>query len=96
MTVIKVEQEHIWIWVAIELKDKEILSFDISKEQNAFVAKEQFFLDVVEEYGKHLVSSDGGTWYPQAYRFLNPHHHIHSSFEKSIIQRTIQYIRYLA
>ncbi|HEY6535406.1 MAG TPA: hypothetical protein VIY08_06360 [Candidatus Nitrosocosmicus sp.] len=29
-------------------------------------------------------------WYPQACRFLNLLHHIHSSFEKSIIERTIQ------
>jgi len=48
MTVIKVEQDHIWIWIAIEPKDKEILSFHISREQNMFVAKEQFILDVVE------------------------------------------------
>jgi putative transposase len=41
---------------------------------------------------KHTVSTDGGTWYPQAYRFLRLSHHLHSPFEKSIIERTIQYI----
>jgi len=40
------------------------------------------------------VSTDGGTWYPQACQFLRQqHHHIHSSYEKSIIERTIQYIK---
>ena len=35
----------------------------------------------------------GGTWYPQACRFLKLNHHLHSSFEKSIIERTMQYIK---
>jgi putative transposase len=54
---------------------------------------ERFLSDVVEKYGEHPVSSDGGTWYPQACRFLKLDHHIHSSFEKSIIERTMQYIK---
>ncbi|HEY6535176.1 MAG TPA: hypothetical protein VIY08_05160 [Candidatus Nitrosocosmicus sp.] len=33
------------------------------------------------------------TWYPQACKFLNLKHHIHSSYEKSIIERTMQYIK---
>ena len=37
-TIIKVGQEHIWVWVAIEPKDKEIVGISISKEQNMFVA----------------------------------------------------------
>jgi putative transposase len=48
---------------------------------------------VVEKYGKHPVSTDGGTWYPKACRFLKIDHHIHSPFEKNIIERTIQYIK---
>jgi len=47
--------------VAFEPANKEILSFHISKEQNMFVAHEQFISDVVEEYGKHPISTDGGT-----------------------------------
>jgi putative transposase len=34
-----------------------------------FVA-ERFLSQVVNKYGLHSVSSDGGTWYPQACRFL--------------------------
>ncbi len=77
-TVIKVGSEYIWIWVAtIELESKEILGISVSKEQNMFVA-ERFISDVVEEHGEHPVSTkDGGTWYPQACRFLKLTHHIH-------------------
>jgi putative transposase len=91
-TVIKAGSELVWIWVVIEPTNKEILSFYISKERNMFVA-ERVLSDVVNKYGLHSVSSDGGTWYPQACKFLNLNHHIHSSFEKSIIERTMHYKR---
>ena len=57
-----------------------------------FVA-ERFMSNIVDEYGYHSVSTDGGgTWYPhQACKFLNLPHHLHSSYEKSIIERTMQY-----
>ena len=57
-----------------------------------FVA-ERFISDAIKNHGKHPVSTDGGTWYPQACRFLKLKHHVHSSFEKSIIERTMQYIK---
>jgi putative transposase len=91
-TLIKVGSEYIWLWVAIEPKNREILALSISKERNMFVA-ERFLLTVVKDYGKRPVSTDGGTWYPQACQFLKLKHHLHSPFEKSIIERTIQYIK---
>ncbi|MDN5847828.1 MAG: hypothetical protein L0H53_16305 [Candidatus Nitrosocosmicus sp.] len=54
---------------------------------------EKFISDLVMVYAKHPVSTDGGTWYPQACEFLKMDHHIHSSWEKSLIERTIQYIK---
>jgi putative transposase len=48
----------------------------------------------VKNYGKHSVSTDGGTWYPpKACGFLRLKHHLHSSYEKSLIERTMQYIK---
>ena len=91
-TLIKIGSELIWLWVAIEPKDKEILSITISKERNMFVA-ERFLSHIIKEYGQHPVSTDGGTWYPQACKFLKIEHHIHSPFEKSSIERTMQYIK---
>ncbi|HEY6534566.1 MAG TPA: hypothetical protein VIY08_01975 [Candidatus Nitrosocosmicus sp.] len=47
-----------------------------------------------KKYGLHSVLTDGGgTWYPQAYCFLKLNHRLHSSFEKSTIERTMQYIK---
>jgi putative transposase len=91
-TVIKVGSELIWLWVAIELESKEILAISMSKERNMFIA-ERFMSDMVDEYGYHPVSTDGGTWYQQACQFLKLSHHIHSSYEKSIIERTMQYVK---
>ena len=91
-TLIKIGSGFIWLWVAIEPKDREILSISISRERNMLLA-ERFLSNLLEEYGQHPVSTDGGTWYPQACRFLKLKHHLHSSFEKSLIERTIQYIK---
>ncbi len=57
-----------------------------------FVA-ERILSQVVNKYGLHSVSSHGGTWYPQACKFLKLVHHLHSSYEKSLIERTMQYIK---
>jgi putative transposase len=36
-----------------------------------------------------------GTWYPQTYKFLKlKHHHIHLPYGKSVIERTIQYVKH--
>ncbi|WP_458721609.1 hypothetical protein [Candidatus Nitrosocosmicus sp. R] len=54
---------------------------------------ERFISGLIKIHGKHVVSTDGGTWYPMACRFLKLKHHINSSFEKSLIERTMQYIK---
>jgi len=91
-TQIKVGSEFIWLWVAIESETKNIVATSISKERNMFVA-ERFLYNITKDYGKHPVSTDGGTWYPQVCKFLKLQHHIHSAYEKSIIERTIQYVK---
>ncbi len=91
-TQIKVGSEYIWLWVVIEPKDKEILRISISKERNMFVA-ERFLSNRIKDYDKHPIPKDGGSWYPQACQFLKVEHHLHSSFEKSIIETTMQYIK---
>src|SRR5690606_21594800 len=89
-TMLKVRSEYIWLWVAIEPKNRQILALSISKERNMFVA-ERYLSNLIKVHGKHPVSTDdGGTWYPMACQFLKLDHHIHSSYEKSVIERTMQ------
>ncbi len=57
-----------------------------------FVA-ERFISGLVKDSGKHRVSTDGGRWYPQACEFLTLDRHIHSSWEKILIERKMRYIK---
>jgi putative transposase len=68
-TLIKVGSDYVWwLWVAaIQPTDKTILGIRIYIERNMLVA-EQFIQSLIREYGKHNISTDGGTWYPQACR----------------------------
>jgi putative transposase len=76
-----------------QTENRMILAQNITKERNMLVA-EKFMSDLVKAHGNHPVSTDGGTWYPtMACRFLKLKHHIHSSFEKSLIERKMQYIK---
>ena len=91
-TVLKAGSENIWLWIATEPENGQFLAQTISKERNMFVA-ERFLSSIVGDYRKHAVSTDGGTWYPQACEFIKIEHHIHSSLEKSLIERKMQYIK---
>jgi putative transposase len=68
-TLIKAGSEYIWLWVAIDPTDRGILALTIFKEINIFVA-ERFISGLVHIYGKHSVSTGGGTWHPQVCKFL--------------------------
>ena len=50
---------------------------------------------IVDKYRRHQVSTDSSIWYPQLCKFLKLNNNRHSSsFEKSIIERTMNYIIY--
>ena len=77
-TQIKVGKDYFWLWVAIEPKDKDILHIHISSERNTFCCR------------------TFSAWYPsQACKFLQIklHYHLYSSYDGSIIERRIQYIK---
>ena len=63
--MIKSGSNYMWIWVTIEPESKEILGISVSKERNMLIA-ERFISSLTKGYGKHSISTDGGTWYPQA------------------------------
>ena len=69
-----------------------MLGIYISEERNMFVA-EKFIRSLVSKYGNHTVYTDGGTWYPQACNFLHLKHRLHSSLDKSLIERVMQYFK---
>ena len=91
-TVIRIGNQHFWLWFCIEPIDSSVLGINISEQRNMFVA-ENFIRSLVDKYGRHIVYTDGGTWYPQACNFLNLKHRLHSPFEKSLIERVMQYFK---
>lgn len=54
-----------WKDATIEPKNRQILALNITKKRNTFMA-ERFIGGLVKNHRKHPVSTDGGTWYPQA------------------------------
>src|SRR5215204_3656905 len=91
-TQIQIGSDEAWLWVAIEPIHQIILGVYISRHRNMLVA-ESFLRSLVKLYGRQIVYSDGGTWYPEACLSLGLKHRLHSSFEKSIIERAMEYVK---
>jgi putative transposase len=91
-TQIQIGSTEAWLWVAVEPIHHKILGVYISRHRNMIVA-ESFLRSLVKLYGKHIVYSDGGVWYPEACYSLRLNHRLHTSFEKSIIERTMEYVK---
>jgi putative transposase len=91
-TQIQIGSTEAWLWVAAEPIHHKILGVYISRHRNMIVA-ESFLRSLVKLYGKHIVYSDGGAWYPEACYSLRLKHRLHTSFEKSIIERTMEYVK---
>jgi hypothetical protein len=51
------------------------------------------FIRSIVKYGKHTVYTDGGTWYDEVCKILRLKHQLHSSIEKSLIERVNQYLK---
>jgi transposase-like protein len=54
---------------------------------------EKFIQSLVSNYEKHIVYTDGGTWYDEACKVIGLKHYLHSSIEKSLMERVNQYFR---
>lgn len=91
-TYVKVGPSGAWVWVAVEPVHRYILGVYLSRHQNILVA-ELFLKSLIEKYGRHVVYSDGGTWYPEACRTLGLEHRLHSDYSKSLMERANQYLK---
>lgn len=78
----KVGASEACVWVAVEPVHRYILGVYLSRHQNILVAN-LFLKSLAEKYGKHVVYSDGDTWYPEACRTLRLEHRLHSDYEES-------------
>jgi putative transposase len=69
-----------------------VLGIYISEERNMLVA-EKFIRSLVSNYGKHIVYTDGGTWYDEACNVLIKTLSTLAISEKSLIERVNQYFK---
>ena len=57
-TLLKVDNQYVWVWVAIEPLAKVILGICISFVERTMLVAESFLKALVIEYGKHPLSTD--------------------------------------
>jgi putative transposase len=50
-TIVKIGSNYMWIWVAIELKSREILALNISKERNMLIAEREREREIYFTFG---------------------------------------------
>lgn len=91
-TMVQIGADQAWLWIAVEPIHRQILGVYISKHRNMIIA-ESFLRSLIKIYGIHTVYSDGGTWYPEACVSLGLEHRLHSPYEKSIVERTVEYLK---
>ena len=91
-TAIQIGNQHFWLWICTEPIYSSVLGIYISDERNMLIA-EKFIRSLVSNYGKHTVYTDGGTWYHEACSTIGLKHHLHSSIEKSLMERVNQYLK---
>jgi putative transposase len=91
-TMLQIGSDGAWLWIAVEPIHRQILGVHISRHRNMLVA-ESFLRTLIKIYGKPTVYSDGGSWYPEACSYLDLEHILHSPYEKSIVERTIEYLK---
>src|SRR5690349_17971509 len=80
------------LWIAKEPINRTVLGAYISRDRTVLIT-EEFLRTLDKVYGKHPVYPAGGTWYSQARNFLGLVYRLCSPFEKSIIERTIEYFK---
>ncbi len=57
-TLLKVGNQYVWVWVAIEPLAKVILGIRISSFERTMLVAERFLKALIIEYGKHPLSTD--------------------------------------
>ncbi|HET8793718.1 MAG TPA: DDE-type integrase/transposase/recombinase [Nitrososphaeraceae archaeon] len=91
-TVIQIGNQHFWLWLCIESIHRSVLGIHISEERNMLVA-EKFIRLLVEKYGRHKVYTEGSTWYDEACNVIGLKNYLHSSIEKSLMERVNQHFK---
>jgi putative transposase len=87
-TLIKIEGQNYWLWIAYEPNLNVCLMMHLSRERTIFVCY-RFFKQLRNRYGKKPVFTDGARWYNDACKWLRLPHHVYGTELKNIMERFI-------
>ena len=90
--VIQIGNHNYWLWIAIEPIHKSVLGIHISDRRNVFVA-ENFLDSSIDKYDILQFTLMGVHGILKSVFFLHLKHKLHSSLEKSLIERVMQYFK---
>lgn len=92
-TLVKIDGQNYWLWIAYEPNIHSCLLFHISRERTIFVCY-QFFKQIRTKFGRRKpIYTDGSYWYNDACKWLRLKHIIYGTELKNIIERFIQQIK---
>ncbi len=91
-TLLKVDGQNYWLWLAYEPNLHVCLLFHLSRERTIFVCY-QFFRRIRTRFGNKPIFTDSAHWYNDACRWLRLKHVIYGTELKNIMERFIQQIK---
>jgi putative transposase len=91
-TLIKINGQDHWLWIAYEPNIHSCLLFHLSKERTIFMCY-QFFKEIRSRYGNKLIYIDGAHWYNNACKWLRLKHILYETPLKNLMERFIQEIK---
>ena len=91
-TLIQIDGQNYWLWVAYEPNLDACLMMHLSKERTILVCY-QFFKQLRNRYGRKPIFTDGAHWYSDACRWLRLKHQVYGTELKNIMERFIQQIK---
>jgi putative transposase len=91
-TLIRFKGREYWLWIAYEPRLDRCLVMHLSVERTLMVCY-LFLKRVRATYGVRPIATDGGTWYPEACRWLRLEHRVYPTPEKNLIERFIQRVK---
>ena len=87
-TLLKINGENYWLWLAYEPNLHVCLLFHISRERTIFVCY-QFFKQIRTKFGSKSIYTDSAYWYNEACKWLRLRHIIYGTQLKNIMERFI-------
>jgi putative transposase len=92
-TLIKIEGQNYWLWVAYEPNLNVCLMMHLSRERTIFFVCYQFLKQLRSRYGRKPILTDGALGYYEACKWLRLPHQVYGTKLKNLMERFIQHMK---